>query len=467
MAIKNKPLSRGSKVSGRAREMAVDAKLARIRADERQLGTYIKTLGLDLDAGELMNKCGNDVGRAKTHVLDALAKAQPAITSHTVEVGADVQDKRRQLISAALLSKLSGKRHEDREVNRVSSMPLLSMGDEALEQAGASSSDIRRLSERERAKHMLGLPSEVRRLSGIGYHHTSDFPELIQDSLNARLLDLYQAVQQPWKAIADREDQPDFTPQPVIDPGRYPDLLPVEEGGTYQRGSVATEAGYVQLSKAGRILSLTMEMILADRLRAFDKVLGSRADAARRFEDAEFWAKFVNNKMANGKDLIDASNTTTATGALSVALLAEGMGTMATRVRPGDPATLPGEQKAVIASNLQPAFLYVPATVRAIAEAITGGSILANALTQAPSASMQQLQVFADGNMDVNTIGSSYLFARPEASPVIQYGYLAGEGGPVLEQERGFDVDGISFKVRHAFYVDFVDNFGIVKIADQ
>jgi hypothetical protein len=58
-----------------------------------------------------------------------------------------------------------------------------------------------------------------------------------------------------------------------------------------------------------------------------------------------------------------------------------------------------------------------------------------------------------------------YLAASPDQIDIIEYGYLDGEDGPVVESRVGFDIDGVETKCRHDFAAKVIDYRGLYKNA--
>ncbi len=53
--------------------------------------------------------------------------------------------------------------------------------------------------------------------------------------------------------------------------------------------------------------------------------------------------------------------------------------------------------------------------------------------------------------------------ADPSQIDVLEYAYLEGENGPVVESRIGFDVDGLEIKCRHDFAAKAIDFRGLYK----
>lgn len=453
----------------------IDAQVKKLRADERLLTELCAKHGLKVDVPKLLEE-HKTLEAARIEVLRLLTEREdakePIRGEHRAEVGTEASEKKRDLIEQALLAKMSGAKPKDKEVERYSRMSLMAIGDELFEDAGVTSRQLRGIDPADRAKLMLGmrLPIGVqRKLAGPGMNSTSDFPLIIGSVLNTRMRQLYELRTQLWKVLAIKENLPDFNSFPTYGGGRFPKLLDVKEGGVYQRGSFQMSESSVRLGKAGRIVSVTWELLLADRIGLIERAISDRADAVLRWEDVLFYKCLILNLLADGTTPIwDTENTATG-GAISVSTLGSGFVKMATRTTPDgeDPVVGPdedGDPVIVNVANALPKYWLTPALQGVNAESLLGDGYVPTAASAAPTRAMRALEVIPDGNLDANGVTASFLFADPARMPVFQFGHLQSEDGPVLEEEDGFTVDGKDFKVRATGYVAAVDNIGTVKM---
>jgi hypothetical protein len=67
--------------------------------------------------------------------------------------------------------------------------------------------------------------------------------------------------------------------------------------------------------------------------------------------------------------------------------------------------------------------------------------------------------------LDANSATAWYLAANPNSVDTIEYCYLDGAEGPVIESEVGFEVDGMSWKCRLDFAAKAIDFRGLLKSA--
>jgi hypothetical protein len=93
--------------------------------------------------------------------------------------------------------------------------------------------------------------------------------------------------------------------------------------------------------------------------------------------------------------------------------------------------------------------LYVPATQAAVSEFRAGGR---TAITP-----------IVEPILDANSATAWYLASDNGQVDTVEYCYLDGAEGPILESELGFEVDGISYKCRLDFASKAIDYRGLYR----
>ncbi|HKW84093.1 MAG TPA: peptidase, partial [Burkholderiaceae bacterium] len=116
--------------------------------------------------------------------------------------------------------------------------------------------------------------------------------------------------------------------------------------------------------------------------------------------------------------------------------------------------------------NLAPAYLIVPATQEQLAYQYTSSQY-----TPATSANINEfrsggrtaVEPIVEAVLDATSTTAWYLAASTGQVDTVEYCYLQGAAGPVIESEVGFEVDGISYKCRLDFAAKAVDFRGLYK----
>jgi len=73
------------------------------------------------------------------------------------------------------------------------------------------------------------------------------------------------------------------------------------------------------------------------------------------------------------------------------------------------------------------------------------------------------LEPIVEPLLDANSATAWYLAADSAQIDTVEYAYLDGAEGPVIESEVGFEVDGVSFKARLDFAAKATDYRGLRK----
>jgi len=71
-----------------------------------------------------------------------------------------------------------------------------------------------------------------------------------------------------------------------------------------------------------------------------------------------------------------------------------------------------------------------------------------------------QLSLVVDPRLDADSATAWYLFASPDLAPVLEYSYLEGQEGPMVDFRQGFEVDGVEWRCRLDFGCGVLDHRG-------
>jgi hypothetical protein len=403
---------------------------------------------------------GGTVEAARTAVLEELARRDAAGGGHrnvgTVTTERDEHVTRMAGIQEAILHRVMPGQQLTDNGRQYRGMSLLEIGRELLETRGVNTRGMARM---ELAQQMLHYRS--------GMHATSDFANLFANVANKRLRNAYDENPGTYGRWARRApNAPDFKSMSVIQLSGAPTLLRTNEHGEFKYGAMTDGAETYSLLTYGRIVAITRQAIVNDDLRAFDRLVGAFGNSARRLENATVYSQLTDNAaMADTGALFNATAVTTAGGhanlatgggsALSIASLTTGRTAM--RVQKG---------LASEVLNITPAFLIVPAALEQSAYQFTS--------TQYVPATKAEINEFRTGGrtalepivepiLDAASATAWYLAANSGQIDTVEYCYLDGAEGPVIESENGFEVDGVSYKCRLDFAAKAVDFRGLYK----
>jgi hypothetical protein len=407
---------------------------------------------------------GKSVDEARKAVLDDRAARDAAAGGHRnvngrVDTVRDEHETRMAGIQDAILHRVLP-RHQLSDNGRLyRGMSLMEMGRDMLEASGVNTRGLDRMS----------LATRILTFRSPGMHTTGDFANLFANVANKRLRNAYDENPGTYGRWARRApNAPDFKSMSVVQLSGAPTLLRTNEHGEFKYGAMSDGAETYSLLTYGRIVALTRQAIVNDDLRGFDRLVGAFGSSARRLENATVYSQLTDNgTMADTGALFNATAVTTAGGHANLAtgggsaLAISALTTARTAMR-----VQKGLQSEVL--NITPAYLIVPAALEQSAYQFTS--------TQYVPATKAEINEFRTGGrtalepvvepiLDAASATAWYLAADAGQIDTVEYCYLDGAEGPVIESEVGFEVDGISYKCRLDFAAKAVDYRGLYKAA--
>lgn len=405
----------------------------------------------ELAAG--MIRAGSSVDQARAAVLDELARRDAAAGGHRnvrVETVRDEDQTRSQGMQEAILSRIDSRTQLTDNGRQYRGMSLVEMGREMLEGAGHSTRGLSRL---EIATRML----QVR--SGPGYMGTGDFSSLLANVAGRRLRSAYEQSNSTYQLWARRApNAPDFKDISVVQLSGAPELLQTNEHGEFTYGTLKDGAEKYSVVTYGRIVALTRQAIVNDDLRGFDRLIQAFGNSAARLENRLVYAQLTSNPtMADSTTLFHVDHANYAASGAALALDKLGAGRAAMRLQKG----LQGE-----VLNLAPRYLIVPAALEQTAYGLTSSAYVpakTSDINEFRAGGRSAVEPIVEPILDANSATAWYLAADSAAIDTVEYCYLDGAEGPVIESETGFEVDGVSLKARLDFAAKVIDHRGLYK----
>ncbi len=310
--------------------------------------------------------------------------------------------------------------------------------------AHMSTVDLARMSLRQAGMSTTGLSPDALITRALS---TSDFPLALGNFTNRELRAGYEAAPSALRTAARQTTARDFRAKQKIMVETAARLEKVNELGEFKHGGMVEAAESYKIDTFGKIVSISRQTLVNDDL-------GWTADLARGLgrEAASFEARFLvellesgsgfGPDMSDGDPLFDASHGNLGAGAaFGEAPLA------AARLAMRKQKTLSGD-----VLGIGPKWLITPPDLETAAEKL---------LTAIQATKTDDANPWAFLSLLVEPRFSSatrfYLAADPAQVEGLEYAYLAGAPGPQTETKTGFEVDGVSVKVRLDFGAGFVD----------
>lgn len=391
--------------------------------------------------------------RAQTEILDTLRtrafddRGPRGGGSSAPTVGSDPLENVWRGVTNAFLHKVMPSHFELEDIGRpYRARSLMAAGEMCLNQRGIRTTDMSKM---ELAGLCLGLNTRG------GLHTTSDFVNILADVANKTLRKAYEVAPQTYLPVGRQISLTDFKPAKRNQLGDAPALLKVLEHGEFTRGTISDGKESITLATWGRVFGITRQALINDDLDAFSRLTVMFGRSARNMESDQFWAEITNNAaLSDGVALFHAThnNLSGVNDVISIASI-------------GRAAAAMRKQKSldgVTPINVTPLYLIVPPSLEVVARQFVSVNMqAATSATINPFAG--QLTVIVEPRLETASATAWYISASPDQIDTIEYGFLDGETGPVVESRVGFDVDGLEVKCREDFAAKVIDFRGLYK----
>lgn len=399
-----------------------------------------------------MIRDGKTVDQARAAVLEELARADAAGGGQhntRIQTVTDEVQVRLDGLEEALQSRVDPKFKLTEKGRQFRGMSLIEMGRDYLSFRGL---DLR-------GQDRMAVATQILQYRSTGSLSTSDFANLLANVANKRLRQGYQENDPSYRRWARRApNAPDFKQMSIVQLGGAPDLLQVNEHGEFTHGAMTDGKETYSMLTYGRIVSLTRQALINDDLRGFDRLVGAFGGAAARLENRTVYAILTANANLGDGTALFASGHSNLAGAGSVINVADLTAARAAmRVQKG-------YQSEEL--NIAPAYLIVPAALEQVAYQYTSSQFvpaLPASVNEFRSGGRTALEPIVEAVLDANSATAWYLAADNGQVDTVEFCYLDGAEGPVIENEPGFEIDGISWKCRLDFAAKAIDYRGLYK----
>lgn len=418
----------------------------------------VRSLQLPEEFADALIEENVSVDVASTRAIAEWEKENPLNAKPNAQQQQTDKDKVRSAMTNALVIKIDPRaasvmgEENVRAAQDFKGMSMLRFAEEALLRAGVRTAGM---TPREIAVTALG--GKVR-----GMHHTTDFPLLLQDTVNRTLLAQYAIQERTFMQWAKRATINDFRPVTRVRLSEIlGDLEKVREGEEYQYGTLSESGETYQLAKYGKIIAITWEAIVNDDLSAFTRIPQAFAVKAANLQTELVYKTILASGfavMSDGNALFSAAhnnfvgtagNQTAGGTALSEASLTTAYTAFRTQTGP-DGSKL----------NIKPKFLVVGPKNEFLAQKLTSVNFTATKQSDTPVGSLTGLTLVVDAEIENY---EWFLMADPSSIDTTEYAFLAGEEELFIEQREGFNIDGIEVKARLVFAAKAIDWRGVYR----
>lgn len=403
-----------------------------------------RQFNLDALADELIDS-GASMEEARAKVLEELARrSKPVGPSIHATIVEDEKDKVRAAAVDGIRLRAGWKIEKPAEgAEKFRGMTLERLAEYCLRKAGVQTDGLTR----------------TQLIRKAFSHSTSDFPNILMDAVGKALLDAYGEVPTTFKKWTKVVSASDFKKRYVVKLGSFSELDEVPEGAEFKEKTISEEKEEYSIATYGAIFSITRQTIINDDLDAFSRIPMHLGRAARRtVEKTVYNILNTNPVMSDGNTLFSTAHGNVGTaGAISNTTLKE--------IR-----KLMGQQKDPDGNliYLRPGYLIVPPAIATDAMEWMNSTYFPGKSNNQPNIWQRWAEVIETPYTSADAGGSDtawYVIADPTLVDTVEVAFLDGQEEPTIETDRGFEVDGIKFKVRLDFGAAPVDWRGMFKNA--
>lgn len=382
------------------------------------------------DNGKILQCCLDDhtitERKAKDMLLESLgANKEPKAREPSISLGESESEKFRKYAEEAITFR-AGIADENTQPSELCGYTLLELARKSLE-----------------LKNISTARMDKRELVGRAFtHSSSDFPILLANNARKSMLKGYSETEEVFSNFTSTGNLSDFKTHDRVGMSEFGSLDVIPEGGEYTHGTIGEHKEQIQLLTYGKMFSITRQAIINDDLNAFTEIPRKMGRAARRkVGDLVFSVLTDNPNMADGTALFHANhkNLAASGAAITAASLGAARTAMRTQKDASGNATL----------NIRPNLLIVPAALEDTARVLMASETdPSQSNSRKPNPVRGAFNVIVNARLDTASTTAWYLAANPSVFDVIEVGYLDGNPNPFLEEQDGWNIDGVEFKVR-------------------
>lgn len=301
--------------------------------------------------------------------------------------------------------------------------------------------DMARASLTERGVGVATFGSKMQLVGAAFTHTTSDFGQVLMSVSEKAMLRGWENSGETFQRWTKKGELTNFHTAHRVGISGFPTLPKIPEGAEYKYVTCSDRGAPIALATYGALFGITRQAIINDDLSAFSTLPNNLGRAASRTIGDLVYAVLTSNApFADGKTLFHADHgNTDETGA---SMTPGVLGALRRKMRLQKDAS--GDSL-----NIAPAFVIVPAALESDAIQVLHSTSLPGAEYNSGIVNPvnQMGELIVESRLDEANPLYWYVAAE-QGSDTIEVAYLDGVDTPYLEQQEGWTVDGVSFKVR-------------------
>lgn len=283
-----------------------------------------------------------------------------------------------------------------------------------------------------------------------GYAASTDFPVLLETTVNKTLLAAYETTSDSWSRFCKVGSVGDFRTYNRYRVGSFGTLDSLNENGEFKNKAIPDgEKASISIGTKGNMIAISRKALINDDMGAFTGLAAAFGESAKNSIEADVYALLAQNSGAGPTQsdtnpfFYSGRGNTASANALSIAAIDADRALMARQKDPSSNKFL----------NLRPSILLVALEQGGLAREIN------DAQYDYSSNKLQQPNkvrgLFSDVIDTPQLTGTKrYLFSGNGA---LEVAFLDGNQTPYTETENGWRVDGVEMKVRLDYGVAAID----------
>jgi len=411
----------------------------------REIRAFGRALGLGQDWIDRQIDAGRSSEAARQDAMNTLVQrgSDGNLPNTRIEFGADYNSPEhlRRTFGEAIYARVNGQHRPSEAARPYVNYTLGEIGEEMARRRGISREG------RSRTQFLIRLMS------------TSDFANILEDASNRVMLDAHRMHGSALKRLGRQVRAPDFRPLHFLQLSEGQILEKVGEHGEVKSGKFIDAKESFSVEKRALRFGLTDRVIVNDDIGLVDQ-MGRRFGEIAAATEGDIIAGLVTAnsgggpKMSDGKNLFHADHGN---------LAASGNTPWLT----GSPGMVAELSKARLAMRRQKGLQGQPVSVtpKYVIVPPEGETETEKALTEIAATKVDDVNPFPSRLQSIveprlTDVKAWYIAADPMEAAALEWAYLEGQEGPVIESRAGWEIEGVEFKLKITFGAGFVDHRG-------
>lgn len=286
-------------------------------------------------------------------------------------------------------------------------------------------------------------------------HGSSDFGQILLDVAHKSLLQGWESAEETFDRWTMKGTLTDFKVAHRVGLDAFPNLRKVRPGAEYKYATVGDRGEQIALATYGELFSIDRQTIINDDMQALTEIPMLMGEAAKAtIGDLVYSLLMKGYKMNDGQELFSAKHNNNITDATAMDIAGLDKARQMMRSQKSGNRHL----------NIRPGFVLVPTALETTAnQVIKSASVKGADVNAGVNNPLQNFaEVIAEPRLD-DAAALDWYLAAARGRDTIEVAYLNGVETPFIEQQQGFNVDGVATKVRIDAGVAPRDYRGLVK----